>query len=135
MSATAIGKYLQFSTAAKPRAAERVLHRERRATVRTSVHWPILFRHGHAELYDSVTENLSNQGFYCFLQSPVSLGEMLLCSLTVPTHDPSGANEKIVLECNVRIVRSDIPTEDGLYGIACLIEDYRFCCTDSPTAI
>lgn len=131
MSANAIGRYLPFSAEMKPRIAERAPLRERRATVRTSVHWPILFRHSQHEMIESVTENLSSQGFYCFSQTPVASGELMLCSLTVPTHDPSRTNERVILECNVRVVRSEAPTADGLYGLACHIEDYRLACGES----
>ena len=132
MSANAIGRYLPFATEIKPRIAERAPLRERRATVRTSLHWPILLRHRQTEILESITENISSQGFYCYSHTPVASGELLLCSLTVPTHDPSGTNEKVMLECHVRVVRIEAATSDGLYGLACRIEDYRLACGDSP---
>jgi hypothetical protein len=131
MSANAIGRYLPFASEMKPRIVERAPHRERRATVRTSVHWPVLFRHTQHEMIESVTQNLSSQGFYCFSQMPVASGESMLCSLTVPTHDPSGSSERVILECNVRVVRLEEPTSDGLYGLACRIEDYRLAAAES----
>ena len=125
MSANAVGKYLPYTASPKAYNGAATHERERRATVRTSLHWPVVFRHRQTQTLESVTENLSSQGFYCLSQFPVPSGESLLCWLTVPTHDPSGAKEKIVLECEVRVIRSEAAAE-GLYGIACRIEDYRF---------
>jgi hypothetical protein len=134
MSANPIGKYLPLTAVARPRRADRADDRERRASIRTSLHWPVLFRHRHSQTMESVTENLSSQGFYCFSQTFVASGEMLLCWLTLPTHDPSGTNGKIVLECDVRVVRSEAAPTDGLYGIACHIEDYRFSSGQMPSS-
>ena len=96
MSANAIGKYLPFTASPKVHNGTATHERERRATVRTSLHWPVVFRHRQTQTLESVTENLSSQGFYCLSQFPVPSGESLLCWLTVPTHDPSGAKESIV---------------------------------------
>jgi hypothetical protein len=126
MSANAIGRYLPYAAGVRPHAHERALDRERRTSVRTAVRWPILFRHRQSETVESVTENLSSQGFYCYSHTPVAFGEPLVCWLTVPTHDPSGNMGKLVLECRVRVVRSDAASADGKYGLACRIEDYHF---------
>jgi hypothetical protein len=123
MSANAIGKYLPF---AAPSRVPGSFPRERRTSVRTAVHWPVAFRNGRQEPIESITENLSSQGFYCFFQTPIASGEMLMCRLTVPTYDPFRKNENTVLECNVRVIRSETATAEGLYGIAFQIEDYHF---------
>jgi hypothetical protein len=123
MSANAIGRYLPLVATPK---APNYAPRERRMSVRTAVRWPVVFRCGRPEPLESVTENLSSQGFYCFSQTPIALGEVLMCRLTVPTYDPSRTNEHTVLECNVRVIRSEAVRADGLYGIAFRIEDYHF---------
>jgi hypothetical protein len=130
MSAKAIGQYLPFVGSSNPAVVDRVHQRERRIRVRTKVHWPVVFRYRHGEALESVTENLSSQGFYCLSQTPIPSGEALLCWLTVPTHDPSGVKGTVMVECHVRVVRSDAPTAEGLYGIACRIEDYRLACSE-----
>jgi hypothetical protein len=131
MSANAIGKYLPFSPDMRPRVSDRPHQRERRASVRTALHWPVLLRHKHLEPLESVTENLSSQGFYCLAQTPLTSGETLQCWLTVPTHDPSGVRERVVLECTVRVIRSEAAPINGLFGIACRIEDYHFAAPES----
>ena len=49
-----------------------------------------------------------------------------MCRLTVPTYDPSRKHENTVLECNVRVIRSEAAAVEGSYGIAFQIEDYHF---------
>jgi hypothetical protein len=126
MSAKVLVQYAPFMSAGKPAIHDRVPHRERRRRARTNLHWPVLFRYHRADPVASVTENLSSHGFYCLSQTPFTSGELLLCWLTVPTHDPSAAKGTMQVECNVRVVRSEATSEEGLFGIACRIEDYHF---------
>ena len=126
MSAKAVGQYSPFVSNARPAGLDRVHQRERRSRVRTKVRWPVVLRFRHSEEMESVTENLSSQGFYCLSQTPIASGEVLLCWLTVPTHDPTGGKDAVVLECSVRVVRSEAAPTGGGYGVACCIEDYRF---------
>lgn len=106
-------------------AIENGLHPERRSRARTEVHWPILLlREKGPNTIETVTENLSSMGFYCFSTVPVMPGESLRCSLQVPSHDPKGGERNITLECHVQVLRSE-RTANGSFGIACRIEDYR----------
>jgi hypothetical protein len=99
---------------------------ERRKRVRTNVHWPVLlFRQEVAEAIESATVNLSSSGFYCLVQRPFTVGEVLVCSLKVPTHHANGNHRERNLACTISILRIDA-RGDGLYGIACRIEDYQF---------
>ena len=100
---------------------------ERRKRVRTQVHWTILlFRENTSKAVTTITQNLSSSGFYCLSRSPFSLGEQLLCSLEVPTHDPLGKERSLPLECRARVVRVEPEPGNGRYGVACQIEDYHF---------
>jgi hypothetical protein len=108
---------------------------ERRKRVRTRVHWRVLFfREGAAEAVESLTQNLSSSGFYCLSQAPFACGDLLICVLGVPTHDPPGSGRTLELECRVRVVRSEPLGEDGIVGIACRIEDYRFPALDQHSS-
>jgi hypothetical protein len=73
---------------------------------------------------ETVTQNLSSDGFYCRIGTPFVAGERLECAFSVPAHHPN-TTEQMLLECKVRIVRVEEPDENGLYGIGCRIEDYR----------
>jgi len=100
---------------------------ERRRRVRTQVHWQVSFVGSDARsTVETTTQNLSSAGFRCL--SPVRLvpGDLMVCMLKVPEHQPLIAGRTLALECKVRIVRVEPADETGSYGIACEIVDYRF---------
>jgi len=100
---------------------------ERRKRVRTRLHWPVLMfreRQG-AEHVETVTRDLSSNGFYCLTRIQLVEGEQLVCSIKLPTHDPHGKILQQTLECRVRVLRV-VPQESGdSFGVACRIEDYH----------
>jgi hypothetical protein len=108
-------------------AAQIASRQERRRRVRTPVHWQVSFVGADARsTVETTTQNLSSMGFHCL--SPVRLvpGDVMICMLKVPEHQPLAAGRTLALECKVRIVRVEPTDEAGSYGIACEIEDYRF---------
>jgi hypothetical protein len=58
-------------------------------------------------------------------------GDLMVCLLSVPSHQPLSNARSLSLECRVRIVRVDPPDERRFHGIACQIEDYRFTFTSA----
>jgi hypothetical protein len=116
-----------YAGVSKPATAGSVFRLERRKRVRTRVHWRVLFfRDGSTEAIESLTQNLSSSGFYCLSRSSFSCGDSLICALEIPTHDPSGTERSLALECQIRVLRAETVDEKGIFGIACQIEDYRF---------
>lgn len=98
---------------------------ERRKRARTLVHWPVLLMQSHgADSIETVTQNLSSTGFYCFSPATLTPGDSLLCRLKVPAHDPNCEEDALALECKVVVIRAEAAS-DGFFGIACRIEDYR----------
>jgi len=99
---------------------------ERRKRVRTRLHWPVLMfrQRPGSENVESVTRDLSSNGFYCLARVQMLEGEELVCSIRIPTHDPHGKHLERTLECRVRVIRV-VPQEAGVFGIACRIEDYH----------
>jgi len=103
---------------------------ERRKRARTKVHWSILlFPDQSCEAVETVTRDLSSSGFYCLTRIPFTCGEVLFCSLQVPTYEPFNSARTLALECRARVVRSEPGEANGLCGIACQIEDYQFATT------
>ena len=94
---------------------------ERRLRARTQLHWTVILFRRQGEAVESVTHNLSSSGFYCTAPVSFRLGEQLICSMKVPTHDPNGKLLERNLECRVRVVRVK-PDPDGKFGVACQIE-------------
>ena len=100
--------------------------RERRRRLRVQVHWPIAFiRPGTAESVETVTHDLSSDGFYCLANTAFVPGEVRECTLSVPMHHANGDRSRPVL-CRVRVIRVEALAEDGSYGVGCRIEDFRF---------
>jgi hypothetical protein len=131
MSANPMELFTAYVGLNKLTDVERAGRPERRSRVRIQVHWPVLFfRSQPAEAVESLTQNLSSRGFYCFSKTPLTLGEVLACTIRVPAHDPSGKEMDRQLDCKVRVMRVE-PTTDGLYGIACRIEDYHVARSES----
>jgi hypothetical protein len=73
---------------------------------------------------ESVTQNLSSSGFYFLSPKPLAPGESLVCALKVPAYDPEGEERTVALECRVQVIRAEAAL-DGLFGMACQIEDYH----------
>jgi hypothetical protein len=100
---------------------------ERRKRARMEVHWPLCFSlPGTAGLLETVTHNLSSDGFYCLAGTIFIPGEIRECTLGVPTHHPHCEVRVLPLKCKVRVIRVEALGGNGLFGVGCRIEDYRF---------
>ena len=109
------------------RGTEGVSRSERRRRVRSQVHWQVcLFGEAAGRTVQTTTENLSSSGFHCFSPVPLVAGEVLICLLSVPSHQPLNNGRSLRLECKVRVVRVESADDRHFHGIACQIEDYRF---------
>jgi len=92
--------------------------------VRTRLHWRVsLFRKHRSLAIETLTQNLSSEGFYCRSEMAFTPGERLMCTLAVPIQNRRGKEEERRLECEVRVIRVDSSGE--AYGIAFQIENYR----------
>jgi PilZ domain-containing protein len=99
---------------------------ERRKRPRVKVHWQVsLIRSDSAEIIETVTQDLSSTGFYCFSQMPFSVGEVLHCMLRIPPYESTARELERALECKLRVVRLELNTADGRLGVGCRIEDFR----------
>jgi hypothetical protein len=115
-----------FSTldSAEKLAFPEVRDPDRRKRTRSKVRCPILiFRETDQEAVESVTENLSSAGFFCFSEIVFTCGEPLTCTIRIQQHD-SRANE-LTLLCKARVMRVEHTSSKATTGIACHIEDYR----------
>ena len=100
---------------------------ERRRRIRVRVHWQLCFPlPDSSETVDTITQDLSSDGFYCQINSVFIPGEIRTCILNVPTHHPNGGDLVRPVLCRVRIIRVESLGKQGLYGVGCRIEDYCF---------
>jgi hypothetical protein len=98
-------------------------HLNRRRWRRLRVHWPLQF-HGEPGV-ETVTDDLSSDGFFCVAQTPFIPGEVRSCTLSVPAYHPDDVTRRICVHCRVRIVRVEALGKDSLFGVGCCIEEYR----------
>ena len=99
---------------------------ERRKRVRMQVHWTIRFlRNGNDGAHETVTRDLSSEGFQCLTKMAFVPGESAACTLGVPANDPKDARRMLMVNCKVRVVWVRA-TDDGYYDMGCRIENYRF---------
>jgi len=82
---------------------------------------------------ETVTTNLSSDGFHCYAPVLFERDEILACTLRIPAA-PIGADRAPhrVLECQVRVVRTEPVNREGYYGIGCRIETYRIATAAKP---
>ena len=132
MSAHPLELFSVYDGLSKPAETKRPHPFERRKRARTRLHWTVLlFRSHTGDAIETLTRDLSSGGFYCLSKVPVTPGEMLTCTLKVPTHDPNGKLLERSLECKVRVMRVEAQDEEGIFGLACRIEDYHFAHTQT----
>lgn len=100
---------------------------ERRKRPRFPVRCQVRLLRGSSsgEFTDSVTQDISSMGFFCFSPSPFKVGETLTCRLKMPSQDFSNTQSPFTLEFLARVVRVENANEEGNFGIACQIEDYH----------
>lgn len=100
---------------------------ERRKRVRIKVRWPVWFsKEGLTEAVEMVTSDLSSGGFYFLTKEPFESGEFRECTLGMPANQPWGVDHFLLVECKVQVVRVQPLGRDGLSGVGCRIQDYRF---------
>jgi hypothetical protein len=100
------------------------LNRRKRARLR--VQWRLQFRADGRAAVETVTQDLSSEGFYCVVGTPFVPGEVRECILQVPAWDPEDESRSVPVPCQVRVVRVEGLAETGLYGVACRVENYHF---------
>jgi len=98
---------------------------EQRNRTRLQLHWPVTFCVPRlSDPVETTTQNLSSDGFYCFARIAFVPGELLICTIRVPSHQRNSSQNVLLLGCRVRIVRVEATQETGFYGMGCQIEDY-----------
>jgi hypothetical protein len=98
---------------------------EQRGPYRAEIQWPVWLSRGDRDIpVHALTKNVSSFGFYCY--SPVSFvpGEILKCSIELPTWCPGEPDELLILECRAEVNWVDAVEARLLFGVECQIRDY-----------
>jgi hypothetical protein len=104
---------------------------ERRKRKRIALHWPVyLYREQSAQSFESTTENLTSNGFYCVSKEPFELGEQLQCVIAIPAGTFGYSEAPIRLQCRVKVMRVENQSEN--FGLGCYIEDYELLINSRP---
>lgn len=98
--------------------------RERRKHPRMPVHWTV-YLYGKSDTHpvESVTVNLSSDGFFCCVPNPIQIGELLECTLIIPSHGSPDPNDLLSLRGIAQVVR--LESVGSGYGIGCQIREYN----------
>ena len=103
---------------------------DRRKRKRVAVHWAVrLSRQPGTPPAESVTENLSSEGFYCIIRERFKPGERLQYVMDIPGENVGSSEPFLILQGHVTVMRVEY-LEGGL-GLGCHIEDYAVS-TGSP---
>lgn len=98
---------------------------ERRRQNRVNVHWPVQLSRDESDIpIETLTENVSSQGFYCETEQVFSPGESLRCTLRVPTWVPVEPRQMLILKCRVKVQWVCVIDSKKQFGVGCRIEDY-----------
>ena len=97
---------------------------ERRKQRRLPLRWPIRLTAPPLGTINTKTENLSAQGFFCFLESTLALGSILDCSLTIPNYNPAAAEAMRSILCQAEVVRLEVSGKKSGIGVGCRILDF-----------
>lgn len=100
--------------------------RERRRRPRLKLAYPLrLYRPGEAFRTETVTENISCDGFFCVTRRAFHSGETLPCEVVIPGEKLGETSvEDMVLSCRAYVVRV-VPWNGGTtFGVACRVMDY-----------
>jgi hypothetical protein len=97
---------------------------DRRKRQRVAVQWPLRLWRTHEHILDTCTVNVSSGGFYCVCSQPLSPGEALIAVLEIPACGTDGESQKLVLRCEVLVLRVERVIDSCNCGVACRIINY-----------
>lgn len=98
---------------------------ERRRCPRAGLSWALhVTCSGFKHPIRAITRDISRDGFYCFLTTPVTPGEHIECDILVPTHSKRDPEDMAFLRCRALVVRVEQAENASEFGVACRIEDY-----------
>jgi hypothetical protein len=102
---------------------EDMMRTERRLSRRLSLRWRLRLSGASIGIVETKTENLSSRGFYCYLESPVVPGEVVTCTISMPSY--SASNRLVCsLVCQAEVIRIEAVGPTHGFGVAWRIIDY-----------
>jgi len=100
---------------------ERWDFQDRRKRPRMPARWTVyVSRESDSYPLETMTKDLSSEGFYCYTPERIPPGELLECTLMIPTH--SKTEGPLCLKGHVKVVR--LESVGHGYGMGCQFRDY-----------
>jgi hypothetical protein len=95
-----------------PRMIDR--RRQRRLPLRWTAY---LYRAAATTPIEAMTRNVSSDGFYCVVEEPFAIGEVVHSALLIPAFDPEQPDRMMTIESECSVVRVEC-MGNGSYGVA-----------------
>lgn len=95
---------------------------ERRRYERLPLRLPVRFIYERATSNSCFTENISSGGFYCIARDPFVAGDRLSVEFLLPAHNPGRNEKRVILRCQVQVVRIDLTWLGAGFGVGFRIE-------------
>ena len=112
--------------------SERRPDADRRSRPRIPVRWTVYIRRrGCPGLVEAETRNISTRGLYCISGETFQPGEMLDCTLEVPTYEPGTPDAVMYLVFTAKVLRAE-PVHTQEWGIGCVFDNYSVSILRSP---
>ena len=93
---------------------------ERRKRARVAVRWTVyLARKTDSHPFETVTHDLSSDGFYCYVPEPILPGELLETTIVIPSHHDG----PLCIKGYSQVIRLD--NIGASFGIGCQIREYN----------
>ncbi len=99
---------------------------DRRRRPRLRLAYPLrLYRPEESSAFETSTEDISCEGFYCFTHKALVPTETLICELLIPGDaQQQPPAQEMVLRCRVEVVRVVPPLNGKGFGVAFRLADY-----------
>lgn len=97
---------------------------ERRKRERFRAQWRVRLWSASGEIVEALTANVSSGGFYCYSSKQFSEGDRVRALLEMKGGSAEGEAPKLVLRCDIEVLRVEALIDGCQWGFACQILDY-----------
>lgn len=97
---------------------------ERRKRERFRACWGVHLWKGAGHAVDALTSDVSSGGFYIRCPEPFAPGNKITAFLEIPGGGADEGSPKLVLRCDVRVLRIETLADSCDWGLGCEILDY-----------
>ena len=82
-------------------------------------------------MFEAETRNVSTRGLYCVCRERLQPGDIVDCTLAVPTFQSGAPDAVMYLVFAARVLRVE-PVREDEWGVGCAFDDYAVSVARSP---